>query len=58
MKKDVFNHNRFYEKWKGNLTPKYIEEGLTKPNSDFFVNYNLDLAKETLPDAKTYLRGL
>ncbi|MEK6918343.1 MAG: site-specific integrase [Nanoarchaeota archaeon] len=39
QKKDVFNHAKIFEAWKEQLTPDYIEGGLTKTNSDFFVNY-------------------
>ena len=39
MKKDVYNHERIFDKWEAQLTPKYIEEGLTKENSKIFVDY-------------------
>jgi len=39
QKKDVYNHIKNFESWKEQLTPKYIEEGLTKDNSKFFVDY-------------------
>lgn len=45
QKIDVYNHKGFYEKWENQLTPKYIEEGLTKPNSILFVKYVKDLAR-------------
>ncbi len=43
MKKDIFNHATGWENFKKQLTPKYIEEGLTKENSKLFIDYLLDL---------------
>lgn len=45
QKRDVFNHIRNFEEWEKQLTPKYIEEGLTKLNSNIFVDYILYLGK-------------
>jgi len=45
MKRDLFNHRSQWENWKEQLTPKYIEEGLTKENSKLMINYLLDLEK-------------
>lgn len=39
QKKDVYNHIKNFESWKEQLTPKYLEGGLTKENSKFFVEY-------------------
>ncbi len=39
QKRDVYNHLKNFELWKGQITPKYLEEGLTKENSKFFVDY-------------------
>jgi len=39
QKKDVYNHAKNFESWRGQLTPKYLEEGLNKENSKFFVDY-------------------
>ena len=43
MKKDVFNHKRLWFSWKGNLSSKYIEENLTKPNSKLYIQYLTDM---------------
>ena len=50
MKKDIHNHQDRFEKWKkdilnseGKLNPKYIEEGLTRANSDVIIQYVLDM---------------
>ena len=43
MKRDVFNHGVNWEHWKKELTKDYIEEGLTKENSKFYIQYLLDL---------------
>lgn len=43
MKRDVFNHSSNWEHWKGELTKDYIEEGLTKENSRFYIQYLSDL---------------
>jgi len=39
QKRDVYNHTKNFEDWKSQLTPKYIEEKLTKLNSKLFVDY-------------------
>lgn len=44
-KRDVFNHEEGWLNFKKQLTPKYIEEGLTKENSKLFMEYLLDLEK-------------
>jgi len=43
MGNDVFNNKKKFDFWKSELTPKYIEEGLTKQNSKLFINYILDM---------------
>jgi integrase len=43
MKVDVFNHEERWNRWKELITPKYIEEDLTKENSKIFLNYLFDL---------------
>ena len=43
MKKDVFNHIRGWENFKEQLTPKYIEVGLTEKNSKLYLMFLLDL---------------
>lgn len=43
MKRDIFHHSINWENWKKELTPDYIEEGLTKENSKFYIQYLLDL---------------
>ena len=50
MKKDIHNHQDRFVKWKkdilnseGKLNPKYIEEGLTRANSDVIIQYVLDM---------------
>lgn len=45
MKRDLFGHARNWEAWKEQLTPDYIEEGLTQQNSKLFLDYLLDLEK-------------
>lgn len=45
MKKDLFNHIENYKKWKGDLTEKYVEQGLTKENSKLFLQYITDMEK-------------
>lgn len=45
MKKDIFNHKHGWENWKSQLTENYIEEGLTKENSNLYISYLLDLEK-------------
>jgi site-specific recombinase XerD len=45
MKRDLFNHTKLWETWKSQLTPRYIEEGLTKENSKLYINYLLDMEK-------------
>ena len=42
-KRDLFNHEENFRKWKEDLTPEYIEEGLTKENSKLFIQYLLDM---------------
>lgn len=39
QKRDIFNHERIFEAWKAQITPKYIEEGLTENNSELFISY-------------------
>jgi len=39
QKKDVYNHLKNFESWEEGLSLKYLEEGLTKENSKFFVDY-------------------
>lgn len=39
QKQDVYNHISNFEKWEEQLTPNYIEEGLTKENSKFYISY-------------------
>jgi len=39
QKKDLFNHIKNFDRWVEQITPKYIEEGLTKENSKLFVDY-------------------
>ena len=46
QKQDLYNHEGIFEKWKEQLTDKYIENGLTKENTKFFTSYFLDLAKK------------
>lgn len=46
QKKDIFKHAEAFDKWKSELTPKYIEGGLTKQNSKMFVDYLLSLSKD------------
>lgn len=46
QKRDVFRHAENFEAWKEQLTPKYIEEGLTKQNSKIFVDYISSLGEK------------
>jgi len=46
QKKDIYNHEGIFEKWKGQLTDKYIEDGLTKQNTNLFVDYFTELGKK------------
>ncbi|MDO8623294.1 MAG: tyrosine-type recombinase/integrase [archaeon] len=39
QKIDVFHNIRNYDNWFNGLTPKYVEDGLTKENSKIFVEY-------------------
>lgn len=39
QKIDVYNHEKNFELWEKQLTPKFLEDGLTKENSKFFVSY-------------------
>lgn len=39
MKRDIFNHITISDRWEEQITSKYIEEGLTKANSDLFTKY-------------------
>ena len=43
QKLDVFNHEKNWIAFKEQLTPKYIEGGLSKENSKLFVSYLLDM---------------
>jgi integrase len=43
MKRDIFNHEGYFNSWKENITPKYIEKGLTEENSKLFIEYMLDM---------------
>ena len=43
QKIDVFNHENNWKAFKEQLTPKYIEEGLTKENTRLYVDYLLDM---------------
>lgn len=45
QKKDIYNHIKNFERWTSQITPKYIEEGLTKENSKLYTEYFLDLGK-------------
>ena len=45
MKKDVFNHGDCWLRWKDQLTPQYLEDGLTKIHSKLYVQYLLDMEK-------------
>jgi len=45
MKRDLFNHEERYKNWKQDLTEDYIERGLTKGNSDLFLQYFSDMEK-------------
>jgi integrase len=45
MKKDVFNHGAGWLAFKEQLTPLYIEGGLTKENSKLYIQYLLDMEK-------------
>jgi integrase len=42
-KRDIFNHGENWDYWKKELTPNYIEEGLTKENSKLYIQYLTDL---------------
>jgi len=46
QKIDVYKHIRFFDKWEGKLTPKYIEEGLTKENSKLYIEYFKQLGEK------------
>jgi integrase len=39
QKRDVYNHEKNFDSWLDGLTDKYIEESLTKENSDLFIKY-------------------
>jgi hypothetical protein len=66
QKRDLFNHIGNFEKWVEGLTPKYIEEGLTKINSKIFVDYIVYLgetkskghAHRNKTKLRTILKGL
>lgn len=43
MKRDIFNHEERWNRWKELITDKYIEPELTKENSRFFLDYLFDM---------------
>lgn len=45
QKKDIYNHERTFNRWTSQLTSKYIEGGLNKINSKLFTEYFIDLGK-------------
>lgn len=45
QKVDIYNHEKNFDAWLEQLTPKYLEEGLTKENSKIFVDYFIYLGK-------------
>ncbi|PJE81146.1 hypothetical protein COU58_04235 [Candidatus Pacearchaeota archaeon CG10_big_fil_rev_8_21_14_0_10_32_42] len=66
MKKDVFKHKNFYEKWENKLTSKYIEGDLTKANSELFISYikniseskSIGYANRNRSKVKAIIKGL
>lgn len=43
QKRDLYNHEKIFQIWKEQITPKYLEADLTKENSNIFVSYITDL---------------
>jgi len=50
-------HEEIFESWKKDLTPKYLEQGLTKENSRLFVGYIVDMSEGNNIPKSSKLKG-
>lgn len=66
QKRDLYNDEGRFNSWTNQITPKYLEEGLTKENSKIFIEYfsylgktkSIGYANRTRTKVRSFLIGL